>query len=99
MLNSSPSEENINFEFKFNFKAKVTTIDDKEYEEEGSIEGYLDLRDFGIEKPEDYIYADEGMIYGEAFNRAMNGFYDSYTKKISHEAKEVTITIKNIKII
>ena len=99
MLNSSPSEEDVNFRFEFDFEAKVTTTDNKEYKEKVSIKTYLDLRDLGIEKPEDCIYADEGMIYGEAFNKAMNAFYDNYTKKISHETKEVTITIRNIKII
>ena len=100
MPNSLPSEEHVNFRFEFDFKAKVTTTNDKEYKEEVSIETYLDLEDLGIEKPEDWIYADDGMIYGEAFKTAMNAFYDNYTRKgITNEVKEVTITIKNIKII
>ena len=100
MPNSFPSEEHVNFRFEFDFEAKVTTTDNKEYKEKVSIETYLDLEDLGIEKPEDWIYADDGMIYGKAFNTAMNAFYDNYTRKgINNEVKEVTITIKNIKII
>ena len=89
--------KNINYKYKIDYKAKVTTISDEIYESEAQLNTSLDL---GIEDEMDTLNVDEGMIYGEAFKEAMNAFFDSYIdKETSEMLKEATITLKKVEII
>ena len=90
-------DKNLNYRYRIDYKAKVTTMSDEIYEDECWLETALDL---GIEDEMDTLNVDEGMIYGEAFKKAMNAFFDSYIhKETSEMLKEATITLKKVEII
>ncbi len=83
--------------FEINYEAKITTKDNEIHEDEYSLRTTLDL---GIEDEKDWFEVDEGIIYGEAFKKAMNMFFDEELSDRSiPEIKEATITIKKVELI
>ena len=90
-------DKDIDYRYRIDYEAKVTTMSNEIYEDECWLETALDL---GIENEMDTLNVDEGMIYGEAFKEAMNAFFDSYIyKETSEMLKEATITLKKVEII